>query len=79
MNCNQPELFSVTNKVSAKLLTKATQAKTFARQKGFNENICFLIDMSVSSGKNRFYVYNMEKDSIVNSGLVTQADAMKCG
>jgi hypothetical protein len=71
INCNQPEVFSVTNKVSAKLLLKATEAKTFARQKGFNENTCFLIDMSVSSGKNRFYVYNMEKDSIVNSGLVT--------
>jgi hypothetical protein len=71
MNCNQPELFSVTNKVSAKLLSKATEAKTFAKQKGYNENTCFLIDMSVSSGKNRFYVFNMQKDSIMNSGLVT--------
>jgi len=71
MNCNEPDTYIVENKVSAKLVSKATEAKTFTKEKRFNEKLCFLVDMSVSSGKNRFLVYNMETDSIINSGLVT--------
>ncbi len=32
---------------------------------------CFMIDMGMASGKKRFFVYNLEKDSIEMSGLVT--------
>ena len=71
MNCNQPITYSITNKISAKLLSKATEAKTFAKQNGYNENTCFLIDMSVPSGRNRFYIYDIAKDTIQGSGLVT--------
>jgi len=71
MNCNQSITYSLTHKVSAKILSKATEAKTFAKQNGYNVNTCFLIDMSVSSGKNRFYIYDIAKDTIQSSGLVT--------
>lgn len=37
----------------------------------FNNNICFMIDMNIASGKNRFFVYDIKKDSIVDAGLVT--------
>src|SRR5262245_29960802 len=33
--------------------------------------ICFLIDMSLSSGQNRFFVYDLKKDTLQNSALVT--------
>jgi L,D-transpeptidase catalytic domain len=36
-----------------------------------NPRICFLIDMEVSSGSKRFFVYNMVEDTVVASGLVT--------
>lgn len=54
-----------------KLQTKATEAKTFALRQGYNTSICFLVDMSIPSGQNRFFVYDMQKDSIKNRGLVT--------
>ena len=54
-----------------KLQLKAADAKSFIRQKSYNENICFLVDMSLPSGQNRFFVYNLKKDSLQNSGLVT--------
>ena len=53
------------------LQQKAVSAKKFAIAKKFNQRICFLIDMDVASGSNRFFVYNMEKDSILDAGLVT--------
>lgn len=50
---------------------KASAAKVFAKQKGFNTKICFLIDMSLPSGQPRFFVYDLKNDSVINAGLVT--------
>ena len=36
----------------------------------YNKEIGFFIDMGISSGKNRFFVYNFKKDQIVDKGLV---------
>lgn len=40
------------------LREKAGEANAFLIDKKFNSEICFLIDMSIESGKNRFFVYN---------------------
>ena len=50
---------------------KADDLKSFIKAKHFNDRICFLIDMHINSGKKRFFVYNLEKDSIEMAGLVT--------
>lgn len=42
----------------------------YARQHGYNTHTCFLIDMSIASGKNRFFVYDLQKDSVLDAGLV---------
>lgn len=55
----------------ARLHNKALTAKTFAKRNNFNTNICFLIDMEEPSGKDRFFVYDLKKDSILSAGLVT--------
>lgn len=57
-------------KPTQKLFDKATSLGEFAKSKSYNSNLCFLIDMSIESGKNRFFVYDMKKDSILLSGLV---------
>lgn len=54
-----------------KLRTKATLAKSFTEQNNYNVQICFLVDMSLPSSQNRFFVYNLKKDTLQNSGLVT--------
>jgi len=54
-----------------KLQLKAADAKLFVNQKGYNDAICFLVDMSLSSGQNRFFVYDLKKDTLTNAGLVT--------
>lgn len=60
-----------TNALLQKLQAKATNAKSFVKQKGYNSKYCFLIDMSLASGQERFFVYDLEKDTISSSGLVT--------
>jgi hypothetical protein len=51
--------------------TRTIVAKEFVRRKNYNEQICFMVDMSISSNQNRFFVFDLKKDTIRNSGLVT--------
>ena len=46
------------------------QAKKFIERNGFSTEYCFMVDMSIHSGKNRFFVYDLEKQTIALSGLV---------
>jgi hypothetical protein len=61
----------------AKLRLKAVSAKDFVRSHGYNNSICFLIDMSLPSGQNRFFIYDLKNDTIHNSGLVTHGNCNK--
>jgi len=42
----------------------------YAKEHNYNCNYCFLIDMSLPSGKKRMFVYNLKKDSIEYATLV---------
>lgn len=42
----------------------------YAVSNGYSTEICFLIDMTLPSGRNRFFVYDLEKNSVINTGLV---------
>ncbi|MFC4263396.1 murein L,D-transpeptidase catalytic domain-containing protein [Ferruginibacter yonginensis] len=57
--------------VYERLKTKVVLAKQFVQKNNFNTQYCFLIDMTVPSGKNRFFVYNLQQDSLVYEALVT--------
>lgn len=51
--------------------SKAATAREFIKRNGYNDKICFLLDMRLPSGRHRFFVYDLKKDSIINAGLVT--------
>src|SRR6478672_11392054 len=59
------------NTVLKKLKGKGESLQSFARRNEYNAEISFLVDMSRESGSERFFVFNMEKDSIETAGLVT--------
>lgn len=70
-----PEAFHKQTIHSAeRLKEKADSAKNYIRQKGFNTNFCFLIDMSLPSGQNRFFVYDLKKDSVIQKGSVAHGN-----
>lgn len=66
-----PEKHKLSTTAMEKLRLKAEDATSFIKQKNYNADICFLIDMSLSSGQNRFFVYDLKKDTLQNSALVT--------
>lgn len=52
------------------LRSQASYVKEFISENNYNSQICFLIDMKIHSGRKRFFVYDLEKDSILIAGLV---------
>lgn len=54
----------------ARLKTNVLSIKLYIAAHGYNSKICFLVDMHIASGKKRFFVYDLQKDSILFSGLV---------
>ena len=54
----------------ARIKSYASTAKQFCEEKNYNDKIFFLIDMSVHSGKKRFFIYDIQADSVVGSSLV---------
>jgi hypothetical protein len=59
-----------------RLNQKALLAKDYVAGHGFNEKYCFLMDMRIASGKNRFFVYNLDKDSVEVAGLVAHGSGI---
>lgn len=49
---------------------KATELKSYAAAHNYNTEYAFLVDMSLPSGKNRFFIYNFKSDEIEASSLV---------
>ena len=47
------------------------EALSYCKTNGFNQDFYFLLDFSVHSGKNRFYVYDFKTNTIVNQNVVT--------
>jgi hypothetical protein len=63
---------SVTLEIPDKIpKTLTSEAKHFIQKHKFNNSICFLIDMSLESGQDRFFLYDPSTDSILDKGLVT--------
>lgn len=53
----------------SRLKAKADSAMVYCRQKGLNTDYCILIDFSIHSGKNRFFVWDFAKDTIKYESL----------
>ena len=61
---NKPEINT------AKIETKAKKALAFCKKNNYNQDYCFLIDMSIHSGLNRFFVYDFKKNTTSMNMLV---------
>ena len=50
--------------------TKAREALTFCKANKYNEDFCILVDMSIHSGLNRFFLYDFKQNKITQQMLV---------
>ena len=55
----------------ARLQEKAAVLKTYVATKGFSDRWAFFIDLSMPSGRKRFFIYDLQKDTIIQAGLVS--------
>lgn len=55
--------------LGTRLSVKVKESYSFCRSHNFDSNICVLVDMNKHSGKNRLFVYDFKKDTIVLQGL----------
>lgn len=62
-----------------KLHTKAATLAAWCRRNNLNAEHCFLMDMSLPSGSNRFFVYNLRKQLIEAEALVTHGNGSETG
>ena len=60
-----------TKKLLERLKEKSDNLALYAKQHEYNTQYCFMLDMKIESGKKRFFVYNLKKDSVELAGLVT--------
>jgi hypothetical protein len=51
------------------ILTK--KINNYAIQNNLSTEYCFLVDMSLPSGRNRIFIYDLKKNSIIHAGLVS--------
>jgi hypothetical protein len=65
------------NSESGRLSEKLKELKAFAISHGYNNRIAFLADMQLASGKNRFFVCDFSRDSILQAGLVAHGSGNK--
>ena len=47
------------------------EAKEFCKENGYNESYYFLVDLSLHSGKNRFFIYDFTSKKVLDKNLVT--------
>jgi hypothetical protein len=69
-----PGTHPFTPALKEKTQLKATEAKAFIEQNHFDQAVCFLVDMSLPSGQNRFFIYDLKKDTMRDAGLVTHGN-----
>ncbi len=53
------------------LRVKGAEAKAFCKQRGMDTTQCFLLHFGRHSGYHRFYVWDMQTQSAIDSGLVS--------
>ncbi len=54
-----------------RLQQQAALLEKFVKQNNYNTEYLFLVDMSLPSGKNRFFIYNLNKKTPEHAALVT--------
>lgn len=63
-----------------RLTDHVSEIKSFtASTRGYSNKIAFLVDMKIKSGRNRFFVYDLQNDKILDQGLVAHGSGSETG
>lgn len=61
----------IDNSIQKKLISRVKEVQIFtSKHPKFNDSIGFFVDLKIPSGKNRFFIYNLKKNKLIDQGLV---------
>lgn len=75
--CNSAENPEIKKGIGKNYALTHSEALDYCKKNGFNEDFYFLVDLSVHSGKNRFFVYDFKKGKVAEGNLVTHGTCDK--
>lgn len=79
----KPEIIKYTKPVYSyeeKLKSETAEIRRFlGKSSKYNSDIVFLLDMKVESGKNRFFIYDLKHNKILDKGLVSHGSGSETG
>ncbi|MEO8763929.1 MAG: murein L,D-transpeptidase catalytic domain-containing protein [Ginsengibacter sp.] len=61
---------SIPTEEFTRLKARASAIRRYVHTRHYNSKICFLADFKMPSGVKRFFVYDLQKDSVLLSGIV---------
>jgi len=65
------EVIALDHSTEDKLATHVKEVQLFiSKNPKYNDAIAFFIDMKIHSGKNRFFIYDLKKNEVIDQGLV---------
>lgn len=63
-----------------KLKSEITEIRRFLGESSkYNSDIAFFLDMKIESGKNRFFIYDLKNNKLLNKGLVGHGSGSETG
>lgn len=62
-----------------RLTDHVNEVKSICKTGKYSNKIAFFVDMKIKSGKNRFFVYDLQNDSIIDQGLVANGSGSETG
>ncbi len=74
-----PAASAIANNEPQRLSGFASKAKVYVMKKELCNRYCFFADMRLGSGKKRFFIYDLEKDTVINAGLVAHGSGSETG
>jgi hypothetical protein len=74
------EVITLDHSTEDKLAAHVKEVQLFISKKPkYNDAIAFFIDMKIHSGKNRFFIYDLKKNEVIDQGLVAHGSGSETG
>jgi hypothetical protein len=71
---------SVNHETISRIDSQADKVKKVIKNDSrFNKDIAFLVDMKIPSGKNRFFIYDLKNNKIIDKGIVAHGSGSETG
>lgn len=71
---------TVDNLIEKRLISHVNEVRALtSKNPKYNDEIGFFVDMKIPSGKNRFFVYDLKENKIIDQGLVAHGSGSETG